>query len=54
LLDEPSSGLDVKALEQLESAVRTARAEGAAVLLVSHDDAQVKRLADSVTRLGAT
>lgn len=52
LLDEPSSGLDAAALAQFEAAVVQAKSARSAVLLVSHDDAQVQRLADAVTRLG--
>ncbi len=49
VLDEPASGLDAASVERLEDVVREARRAGAAVLLVSHDRDQVRRLADAVT-----
>ena len=53
LLDEPATGLDRGAAEMLEKTIRELRANGTAVLMVSHDAAQVARLADEVTKLGA-
>lgn len=46
LLDEPSTGLDVRANEQLIAAVRAERARGAIVALVTHDTALASALAD--------
>jgi zinc transport system ATP-binding protein len=46
LLDEPATGLDRRALEILDRALLALKAQGTAVLLVSHDPAQVARLAD--------
>jgi phosphate-transporting ATPase len=44
LLDEPTSGLDSTATEAAEAEIRKHAENGAAVLLVSHDDAQARRL----------
>ena len=46
LLDEPFSGLDARARVDLRHQVRSARERGAAVLMASHDLAEVERLAD--------
>jgi zinc transport system ATP-binding protein len=55
LLDEPASGLDQASVARLESAVRELRdTHGTGVLMVSHDVAQVRRLADEVTWLDRT
>ncbi len=52
LLDEPASGLDQGAVRQLEDALRElAATAGTGVLMVSHDLAQVRRVADHVTVL---
>lgn len=51
LLDEPSTGLDVRATEQLVSAVRAERERGAIVVLITHDGALVERLADRRVRI---
>ena len=52
VLDEPASGLDAPSVARLESIVRALRDDrGATVLLVSHDVAGVRRLADAVTVL---
>jgi putative ABC transport system ATP-binding protein len=49
LLDEPTSAVDTDAARAIEAAVRTLADErGIAVLWVSHDLAQVERLADRV------
>ena len=49
LLDEPTSAVDADAARVIETAVRTlANERGIAVLWVSHDLAQVERLADRV------
>ena len=47
LLDEPTSGLDPDAREKTEALIRDACADGAAVIVVSHDP-------DQAARLGAT
>lgn len=49
LLDEPAAGLDAGAGELLEAVLRGARAAGTTTLLVTHDEAQVRRLADRLT-----
>ncbi|MBX3024768.1 metal ABC transporter ATP-binding protein [bacterium] len=52
LLDEPASGMDETAVQQLEAALTALRAEaGTSVLMVSHDLEQVRRVADRVTLL---
>jgi zinc transport system ATP-binding protein len=52
LLDEPASGLDETAVKQFEKVVlELRRSGGAAVLMVSHDLEQARRLADHVTLL---
>jgi zinc transport system ATP-binding protein len=55
LCDEPASGLDPKAIEQLDELLCALRDEhGTTVLMVSHDRAQVRRVADRVTLLNVT
>jgi zinc transport system ATP-binding protein len=50
VLDEPAGGLDEASVARFESIVRALRDDrGATVLMVSHDVAQVRRLADAVT-----
>jgi zinc transport system ATP-binding protein len=50
LLDEPASGLDETALRQFEAVLLSlTRDAGTAALMVSHDLAQVRRVADQVT-----
>ncbi len=52
LCDEPATGLDPAAVEQLDSLLRGLRDDhGTTVLMVSHDREQVRRIADRVTRL---
>jgi len=52
LLDEPASGLDQTAVQQFEAVLLDlARTADAAVLMVSHDLPQVRRIADHVTLL---
>ncbi|MCZ7681476.1 MAG: ABC transporter ATP-binding protein [Sandaracinaceae bacterium] len=51
LLDEPSTGLDVAAVERLERAVEEERARGAIVVLVTHDAGLSDRLAQRRIRL---
>jgi len=48
VLDEPSLGLDVLAASDVRSCVSEARARGCAVLLSTHDMAEVELLADRV------
>lgn len=45
LLDEPTAALDPAAVEAVEQLLRTELARGVAILLVSHDERQVARLA---------
>ncbi|MFO0759951.1 MAG: ATP-binding cassette domain-containing protein [Byssovorax sp.] len=55
LLDEPAAGLDQPSVLRMETLLRDLRERaGTTVLLVSHDIAQVRRLADRVTLLDRT
>jgi len=54
LLDEPSSGLDEPSVRQFEEIVGGLRQTGTAVLMVSHDLGQVRRIADRVTLIERT
>jgi ABC-type multidrug transport system ATPase subunit len=45
LLDEPTSGLDDKTMKAAEALLEERLHDGAAILLVTHDDAQAQRLA---------
>lgn len=53
LLDEPTSALDPAARSALERLARTLRDAGIPVVWVTHDHAQVRRLADHVVVLAA-
>lgn len=48
LLDEPTASLDPASVLAIEEIVRAARAQGATILLVTHDVGQARRLADQV------
>lgn len=48
LLDEPTASLDPAATLAIERLLRQAAAEGTRILLVTHDVAQARRLADEV------
>lgn len=48
LLDEPTGALDAKAAAQAERLIKTQLKAGHSVILVSHDPAQVKRLASRI------
>ena len=51
LLDEPTSALDPENCAQVEELLQGRLAKGAATLLVSHDPAQIARLAARSLRL---
>jgi zinc transport system ATP-binding protein len=51
ILDEPGAGLDESSAGRLEDRLRTLKARGVTVLMVSHDLDQVRRVADRVTVL---
>jgi heme exporter protein A len=51
LLDEPSTGLDLRATAQLVAAVRAERERGAIIALITHDAALAEQLADQRVRL---
>jgi lipooligosaccharide transport system ATP-binding protein len=48
LLDEPSAGLDTEQRALLHGCIRAERERGTCVVFCSHDDAEVRALADSV------
>jgi len=50
ILDEPASGLDENAARWLDDTLTSFKGE-MTVLMVSHDSAQVRRVADRVTDL---
>jgi zinc transport system ATP-binding protein len=49
LLDEPSSGLDESSVRRLEALLLELKHETTAILMVTHDLDQVRRIADQVT-----
>lgn len=51
LLDEPTAALDRDSEALVEAEIRRRAAEGAAALLVTHDDAQAERLASRTLRI---
>ena len=50
-MDEPTSALDGDASAELETLMRALATDGVPVLLVTHDEAQLERVADHVLRL---
>jgi ABC-type iron transport system FetAB ATPase subunit len=53
LLDEPTAALDDKAERAVEAIIKFRQRQGAAVILVTHSDAQARRLADRHYRIEA-
>ena len=51
LMDEPTSALDGDATAELETLMRALADDGVPVLLVTHDEGQLERVADHVLRL---
>jgi putative ABC transport system ATP-binding protein len=51
LLDEPTASVDAAAAQVIEQAVRDLAEMGISALWVSHDPAQVQRIADRVLRI---
>lgn len=51
LMDEPTSALDGDATAELEALMRALAADGVPVVLITHDEAQLERVADHVLRL---
>lgn len=51
LLDEPSTGLDVRGVERLVTTVEAERARGAIVVLITHDPKLAADLADTTIKL---
>lgn len=52
LLDEPVTGLDVKATADLYSLIEKLNKEGMAVVMISHDHEEVKKYATHILHLG--
>lgn len=48
LLDEPTANLDPASVAAIENLIRQAHANGTKIILVTHDGAQARRLADEV------
>ncbi|MEE8453481.1 MAG: ABC transporter ATP-binding protein [Limibaculum sp.] len=53
LFDEPTAALDAEAARRVEAVITQGRDRGAAILLVTHDDAQAARLADRTLTMAA-
>ena len=53
LLDEPTAALDKRATRKVEAVVRELMKQGKAIVLVTHDTAQLKRLAHSQIALSS-
>lgn len=51
LLDEPTASLDPASVQAIEELIRTARRSGITVILVTHELAQARRMADQVVFL---
>ena len=51
LLDEPSAALDDASTQQLESLLKDLQVQGTGLLVVSHQQAQVQRLADRILHM---
>ena len=51
ILDEPTAGLDVGSRTELHSLMQEVKAEGAAIILATHDMAEAEKLADRVAIL---
>ncbi|MYZ42520.1 ABC transporter ATP-binding protein [Schauerella aestuarii] len=51
LLDEPTSALDEKTTLKVEDVLRDQMQDGIALMVVTHDDAQARRLADCAYRV---
>ena len=52
-LDEPTASLDPASAQAVEALIRDAHAEGVAIVLVTHDAGQARRLADELVFLDA-
>ena len=53
LFDEPTAALDAEAARRVEAVITGGRDRGAAILMVTHDDAQAARLADRTLTMAA-
>ena len=48
LLDEPTASLDPGSANTIENVIRAQKSDGTAIILITHDGAQARRLADEV------
>lgn len=53
LMDEPTAALDAEAAARVEALLREGREDGAAILIVTHDAEQARRLADRTLHIEA-
>lgn len=53
ILDEPFNGLDKSGAEQMRELIRGLRADGKTILLVSHNQADIDQLCDTVCEMDA-
>lgn len=53
ILDEPFNGLDKSGVEQMRGLIESLRSEGKTILLVSHNQADIDRLCDTVCEMEA-
>jgi ABC-type multidrug transport system ATPase subunit len=53
LFDEPTAALDAESARRVERVLSEGRAQGAAILIVTHDDLQAARLADRTLTMAA-
>ncbi|MEY8098488.1 ATP-binding cassette domain-containing protein [Falsihalocynthiibacter sp. S25ZX9] len=51
LLDEPTSALDAVSIDRVEGMLREFMAQGGAIVLVTHDQAQAQRMSESMIEL---
>ena len=50
-MDEPTASLDVQAKERIHELLRTLKSRGVTVLIITHDRAEAKHIADRVVRM---
>ena len=51
IMDEPTASLDVQAKERIHELLRTLKSRGVTVLIITHDRAEAKHIADRVVRM---
>jgi zinc transport system ATP-binding protein len=54
VLDEPTTGIDAKGRDEVVALITRLRSEGVGVVLATHEDREVTRLADRVCRIDGT